>query len=90
MIAFLGESVASRTDTAGCADEPPSCFHAPVYRGDQGSGRGGHYAVFQALPSNWLGNRRIRGVCILYRGLGEGTTPRVCAKYVLPRLFCYR
>ncbi len=87
MIAFFRESVASRADTAGCADASPSCFHASVHRGDQGSGRGGHDAVFQALPGNWLGNRRIRGVCILHRGLGESTAPRVCAKYVLPRPF---
>jgi hypothetical protein len=86
MIAIFGESVASRADTAGCADASPSSFHASVHRGDQGSGRGGHDAVFQALPGNWLGNRRIRGVCILHRGLGEGTAPRVCAKYVLAGL----
>lgn len=56
MIAFFGESVASRTDTTRCADASPSGFHASVHRGNQGSGRGGHNAVFQALPSNWLGN----------------------------------
>jgi hypothetical protein len=87
MIAVFGESVASRADAARCADASPSGFHASVHRGDQGSGRGGHDAVFQALPCNWLGNRRIGGVCILHRGLGEGTTPGVCAKYVLPTVF---
>jgi hypothetical protein len=86
MVAFFGESIASRADIAGCADTSPSGFHAPVHRGDQGSRRGGHDAVFQALPGDWLGNRRIRGVCILHRGLGESATPRVCAKYVLPKI----
>lgn len=87
MIAFFGEPVASRADTAGCADASPSGVYASVYRGNQGSGRGGHDTVFQALPSNRLGSRRIRGICILHRGLGEGTTPSVCTKYVIPRLF---
>jgi hypothetical protein len=31
MIAFFGESLASSPDTAGCADAPPSGFHASIH-----------------------------------------------------------
>ena len=87
MVAFVGESLASSTDTAGCADASPSGFYASVHRSNQGSGCSCHDALFQAVPSNWLGNRRIGGVCIVHRGSGEGTAPCVCAKYVPPRFF---
>jgi hypothetical protein len=89
MIAFFGESVASRADAAGCVDTSPSGFHASVHRGDLGSGRGGHDAVFQALSGNRVGNRRIRGVCILHHGPGEGMTPHL-RKVRSPQTFCYR
>jgi len=85
MIALFGESLASCTDITGCADAPPRGFHASVYGSDQGEGRGRHDSIFQVVSSNRLREGGFGGLCVVHRGPGQSTTPRICAAYALPR-----